>query len=133
VHRSSQYLALTFTMLAAGCCLPPLSGRYDQRPPAAANSVSCACGNQHDRRLARHRGEHSQGRWPWGNPHDPGTPPGELVPLPKFHPVPVRPVFEPQYDYSLPQFLGPVPHEAFAPPQISTGMPTPANPIPDPA
>jgi hypothetical protein len=85
--------------------------------------------------LAQHRGEnrqHGRHHWPWGHPDEPGTPPGELVPLPRFHPVPVHPVFEPQYDYSQAQFLGPAPQQYGHLPQGSTGEPTPAKPIPDP-
>ena len=33
----------------------------------------------------------------------PHVPPGEQVPMPKFHPVPTRPVFEPQLTYLPPQ------------------------------
>lgn len=139
VRLACLQLALLLTLLASGCCcLPQLSGRYEQCPPAATASSSNAanpraCDKLRDGLLAHH-GEHRQhGRrhWPWGHPDEPGTPPGELVPLPKFHPVPVRPVFEPQYDYSQAQFLGPMPNYGHLP-QASSGEPTPAKPIPDP-
>jgi hypothetical protein len=45
----------------------------------------------------------------------------------------VRPVFEPQFDYSLPQSLEPPPLPPIVTPREAEGVPTPAKPIPDPA
>ena len=60
----------------------------------------------------------------------PGTPPGEVVPLPRFHPVPTRPVFEPVPEYSLPASLvRPLAPIVIAP--EAEQIPTPAQPVPE--
>jgi hypothetical protein len=131
---------LALTVLAAGCCCPPLSGRYEQPLIDVKQPAS------HERRAAgkesgnrRHRRHLVQGighRFGWHGLGDgPETPPGQHVPLPKFHPVPVRPVFEPQYDYSPPladwSTLAPiVTPETLAVPTPS--VPPPTQPVPDP-
>lgn len=77
------------------------------------------------------RGDREQHGLAFGS-DGPGTPPGEVVPVPKFHPVPTRPVFEPLPEYPLPrsfQFRD-GPHLAAPADEL---LPTPAQPVPDPA
>ncbi|MEX2176952.1 MAG: hypothetical protein WD872_21500 [Pirellulaceae bacterium] len=122
-----RYLALSSLLLAAGCCLPALGGRYEEQSPSADQ-----CEHARRERGLGLRGERNGERhWPWNDPNRPGTPPGTTVPMPHFHPVPTRPVFEPQFDYSLPQALAPL-----LVPEADGGAilsPVPAKPIPDPA
>jgi hypothetical protein len=127
---------LAAAVLASGCCCPPLSGRYEQptgpvhlqhaneAPPAAAKLPDPPPDHRHRPHLGHRFGWHGLG-------HGPETPPGQHVPSPRFHPVPVRPVFEPQYDYSLQ-----LPHGLNLAPIVtpdSLGPPIPAQPVPDPA
>jgi hypothetical protein len=107
LKRAACITVTALALLAEGCCLPPISGRYEQ--PAAvvpAGTVSAGCGLcaecrggggrcEHETLLARRDGHE---RRPWLE-DGPGTPPGQLIPVPKFHPVPTRPVFQPQPTY----------------------------------
>jgi len=134
-------------LLASGCCLPALSGRCEQ---------ACDCGpsmdvahdgglGMHERihgPLQGHRQAHGDGRyggawlhrWPDFGARRGDTPPGEAVPLPKFHPVPTRPVFEPLPEYAPPHALRAHGGGEFAPPDYTAPelVPTPAQPTPDP-
>jgi hypothetical protein len=129
---------LAIAVLATGCCCPPISGRYEQPLPSKAaashepNSRSAADGKSADSHAHHARRVHHIGhRFGWHGLSDgPETPPGQHVPLPKFHPVPVRPVFEPQYDYSPPISTGV--HLAPIVTPESLGTPTPVQPVPDP-
>ena len=51
--------------------------------------------------------------------------------MPKFHPVPTRPVFEPLLEYALPRSfsLSAPPHHTDP---ANEPLPTPAQPVPDP-
>jgi hypothetical protein len=109
LKRAACITVTALSLLAAGCCMPPISGRYEQPAavaPAGAISAGCGlcagCQNpagggrcERESLLAGHdRGQ----RRPWLE-DGPGTPPGQLIPVPKFHPVPTRPVFQPQPTY----------------------------------
>jgi hypothetical protein len=143
LRTNSIWLALVaLAPLASGCCLPELSGRCEPAaacavcPPAGGTpgegDADYAVGHGHraDRHHVGHRLAgigHRLGIW-----HGPGTPPGEVVPLPRFHPVPTRPVFEPLPEYSLPASLvRPLAPIIVAP--EAEQIPTPAQPVPDPA
>jgi hypothetical protein len=146
IYRS-YFWGLSLALLASGCCLPQLGGRYgDPGGPLAPTKPLAACPpteppssdkppvHEHHRQA---EGRHGLGFGLLHGRHlghfdGPGTPPGEVIPLPRFHPVPVRPVFEPQFDYSLPQSLEPPLAPIVMPPQAE-GVPTPAKPVPDPA
>ena len=142
MYRASIYLAITSAMLAPGCCLPQLSGRCEQpaisQAPSARECALGASGDGPHRGDRDHRGHHLGHRgWLAGASDGPGTPPGEVVPLPKFHPVPTHPVFEPQPEYALPRSLERPAAPPHAAPLNSTplpeALPTPAQPVPDPA
>ena len=134
--RLSKLATLAAAVLASGCCCPPLSGRYEQPasdvhaqravslPPAAAKSPVAPPEHHHRLRLGHRFGWHGIGAGP-------ETPPGQHVPLPKFHPVPVRPVFEAQYDYLPPLSQGL--HLAPIVTPDSLTQPIPAQPVPDPS
>lgn len=143
MYRCVPIVAITLALLAPGCCLPRLSGRYDkahdspcdepagldEKAPTKDATVEADArpGLQPRDRLALHGRPMRPRRWPWSRRDAPGTPPGEVVPLPRFHPVPVRPVFEPQFDYAPPQLLLPY----LPPPDLAApadGEPTPAAP-----
>ena len=145
MYRCVQIVAITLALLASGCCLPRLSGRYDEAhcspcgEPAGseekaplkdvAGELDARPGFQHRDRLALHGRHIRPRRWPWSRRDAPGTPPGEVVPLPRFHPVPVRPVFEPQFDYAPPQLLLPY----LTPPDLAAPADDEPTPAPQPA
>jgi hypothetical protein len=124
---------LALAVLASGCCCPPLSGRYEQaampalqseaQPSAAAKPNSPHHDSHHRLHLGHRFGWHGMG-------DGPETPPGQHVPLPKFHPVPVRPVFEPQYDYSPALAYGPSLAPIVTPESLAA--PPPVQPVPEP-
>ena len=121
MHRALIYLTIAATLLAPGCCLPQLSGRCDQ--PAVCQAAPAPIQDRGDR-----GGHHSREHRGLGfGPDDRDTPPGEVIPVPKFHPVPTRPVFEPLPEYALPRSLRLPDAPAYEP------LPTPAQPVPDPA
>jgi hypothetical protein len=105
--RAACITVTALALLAAGCCLPPISGRYEQpsavapggaAPAGCGLCAGCQTGGvrcERESLLARHDGRE---RRPWLE-DGPGTPPGQLIPVPKFHPVPTRPVFQPQPTY----------------------------------
>ncbi|HEX5103276.1 MAG TPA: hypothetical protein VFV87_05670 [Pirellulaceae bacterium] len=150
--RTVQLATLACLLVAGGCCLPCLSGRYCDQPPAAdqpqpATKQPSALASQspmgaepnhlaHPDKIGhaglhgagmRHAGLHDRFHALHGLAGGMATPPGELIPLPKFHPVPVHPVFEPQLDYLIPQPLELQPESASTPP-AADGLPTPATP-----
>lgn len=102
MKRAACITVTALALLAAGCCLPPISGRYEQ-PAAAAPAgcglcAGCQSGGGRCEREPLLAGRHGEHRRPWLE-DGPGTPPGQLIPVPKFHPVPTRPVFQPQPTY----------------------------------
>ena len=126
MHRALIYLTIAASLLAPGCCLPQLSGRCQQ--PAVCDVPPAQVAGHGDRDGQHLRGQHGLAFVSDG----PGTPPGEVVPVPKFHPVPTRPVFEPLPEYALPRSfrIRTDPHStapAYEP------LPTPAQPVPNPA
>ena len=146
--NSLRLVLAGLAMLAAGCCLPELSGRCEPASaacvtqPRAADKREWAADHEHregpaaDHHGIRHRLNgfgHRLGVW-----QGPGTPPGEVVPLPRFHPVPTRPVFEPLPEYSLPASLvrplAPViparEGQLGKQPEVEL-LPTPAQPVPE--
>lgn len=149
LRTNSIWLALVaLAPLAVGCCLPELSGRCE---PAAAARADGSRGSLADRDQHHRDGNHADHH---GGRHHrldgfghrlsvwqgPGTPPGEVVPLPQFHPVPTRPVFEPLPEYSLPASLArplapvvPAPDRQFDKRPDAELLPTPAQPVPDSA
>ncbi len=145
--RFVQFLGLALAVLAGGCCLPQLGGRYADLPSTAAQPLTKVAAAKEAAHAANseqgHGGHGPRGRlghlhpWHWSRASGPGTPSGEIVPVPRFHPVPVRPVFEPQFDYSLPQSLALPLAPIVTPPQTAQPeaepVPTPAKPVPDPA
>ena len=107
-------LCLLGSFVLAGCCCPPTCG-----------DGSLAGGRGH---VGRH------GRELRKNTLRPLVPaPAVASPIPRYHPLPTHPVFEPQADYSPVVFLS---HEpAPLAPQLlpeSKGEPTPA-PLPPPS
>ena len=117
--RSLLIIAAGACSLAAGCCCPALSGRYYEAglaPPESATcdatgaagksaNEACACSPRHRHGRLGHgwlgRGRHeavpSQQQYDY------------LSPLPKFHPAPTHPVFEPQAHYLPPSDPAPPP------------------------
>jgi hypothetical protein len=157
LHTNSIWLALAaIAPLASGCCLPELSGRCEPasavcgdytRPEVARGRAASREVHQHDDRHrdnqhAHHHADrhnrlngfgHRLGVW-----QGPGIPPGEVVPLPEFHPVPTRPVFEPLPEYSPPAALArPLAPVITAPDRqldkrpAAELLPTPAQPVPE--
>lgn len=131
---SIRSILMLLASLAGGCCLPAVSGRHEHAPAASATSCPCANCQQglglghclRERHFGRLLAERGLG---WGGNDGPGTPPGELLPLPKFHPVPTRPVFEPLPEYALPASLEAVPESglpAGSTPESAPIQPTPA-------
>jgi hypothetical protein len=135
--RSVQIAGLAAMLLASGCCLPRLSGRYCDQPQTASalpqpdrqqSTVPGREANVPDgSRLHGGRSYLAGLHERYGHAGGIATPPGELIPLPRFHPVPVHPVFEPQLDYLLPQPIEIQP--APISPAPADGIPTPAKPL----
>jgi hypothetical protein len=112
-----RILAVAVCLLAAGCCCPAMSGRYCEVGLPAPGALTSAGGAEKSATCDPERGGHVGGRHAgrhglhglherhgWG---ERGAVPSQqqydyIGPLPKFHPVPVRPVFEPQYFYEPP-------------------------------
>jgi hypothetical protein len=158
LKRAACITMTALAMLAPGCCLPSLSGRYEQPAPQTAGlstahstvqpggcGLCAGCrhpgGGQRCEREPLFAGHDREQRRPWIE-DGPGTPPGQLIPVPKFHPVPTRPVFQPQPTY-LPLLplnslhAVPGPFESVEKPE-SLASPTPADPpalndLPQPA
>ena len=125
------------SLLASGCYCPMLSGRYcDPRccPPCIlGNTPCCVPPVGRDETASAADGPPSDCSPPcaplhrrWLSRLFPGLAGGEvpsqqgpdyLSPQPKFHPVPTRPVFEPQLAYPPPQLIE------------SAGASPPANPL----
>jgi hypothetical protein len=126
LHRVPLYLAIAAALLAPGCCLPQLSGRCEQ--PVVCQTPPSPVPGHGDR--DGHRPREQRGLAFGSDDRD--TPPGEVVPVPKFHPVPTRPVFEPLPEYGLPRSLRLPDAPRHAAP-TDEPLPTPAQPAPDPA
>ena len=156
---SRQFLATAvFTWLTAAlggcCCLPPLSCRYGEPGCPAPHPMQdeCGCGGcvaqngvaqadascEQRGHLPLHRGHlpllahvgwHTKEPVPTKQHYD------YVSPSPKFHPLPTRPVFEPQPEYPPPHPLaGPEPrrrliHESHLLHHRQHGQPHPARPI----
>ncbi len=107
----------------AGCCGPAISGRYcDVAPPPGAATCGEAAGQAKGPcppggcGLLSGHGALLDGPWltGWRGMNASGPVPAEqhadyVSPLPKFHPVPTRPVFEPLPAYGPPGLLDVVP------------------------
>ena len=147
--RTLNCCAMVLALLSGCCCLPEISGRCrpscvavkpEQNMKHALSAKAEMAGTDkavkpgHLPGYGDHAAAHRRG-WPGlgiiGR-DGPGTPPGQVVPLPKFHPVPTRPVFEPLPEYAPPLLLSPgaEPLEPAPPAEL---LPTPAQPVPDPA
>jgi hypothetical protein len=113
-------LAIATSLLAAGCCCPAISGRYCEVGMPAPQQVASAGGAEKGAKCDPEKGGHVGGRHAalhglhglhgllgrhgWGaSDRVPSQQQYDYVgPLPKFHPAPVRPVFEPQFFYEPP-------------------------------
>ena len=106
-------------LLLAGCCCPALSGRYYESPPpilpqqGICGASNCGCSPGRHPLLAHHGDglaglRHSLGLFEPTLNRVPTQQHADYVsPLPKFHPVPTRPVFEPQPIYPPLELLDP--------------------------
>ena len=79
-------LALASLVSLSGCCATACISHGGEDFASAAD---CGCGGHGYLAGHLHGGQHQHG----------DLPPGEHVPLAKFHPLPTRPVFEPQPDF----------------------------------
>ena len=116
----AKLLTLLSVLALGGCCCP-ISGRYCQQPLPAASAPPCNCGPTANCARCRLGGCGGHGHppllaWLHGGhgglgDDDDGVPSQQhddyLSPLPKFHPVPTRPVFEPLPTYKPAVLLDP--------------------------